>query len=83
MSYLLCNNQYSSYVIGSYCLIESVHLAAAHYSCCYMTLPLECAHIKPASKMVQLLLHDLMVLYDSTVLTQDNIQHLGKHLIVI
>ena len=65
------------------CLIQWVHLAAAHYPCCYTTLPLECAHIKPASKMVQLLLHDVMVLYDSTVLTQDDIQHLVKHLIVI
>ena len=65
------------------CLIEWVHLAAAHCPCCYTTLPLECAHIKPTSKMVQLLLHDVMVLYDSTVLTQDDIQHLGKHLIVI
>ena len=65
------------------CLIEWVHLAAAHFPCCYTTLPLECAHIKPASKMVQLLLHEVMVLYDSTVLIQDDIQHLGKHLIVI
>ena len=65
------------------CLIEWVHLAAAHYPWCYTTLPLECAHSKPASKMVQLLLHDVMVLYDSTVLTQDDIQHLVKHLIVI
>ena len=48
----------------------------AHCPCCYTTLPLECAHIKPASKMVQLLLHDVMVLYDSTVLIQDDIQHL-------
>ena len=44
------------------CLIEWVHLAAVHCPCCYTTLPLECAHIKPASKMVQLLLHDVMVL---------------------
>ena len=75
---LLCD-----WFVFATCLIEWVHLAAAHCPCCYTTLPLECAHIKPASKMVQLLLHDVMVLYDSTVLIQDDIQHLGKHLIVI
>ena len=47
------------------CLIEWVHLASAHCPCCYTTSPLECALIKPAPRMVQLLLHDVMVVCPS------------------
>ena len=43
------------------CLTEWIHLRGSFCPCCYDTSPLECTQLKPASRMVQLLLNDVMV----------------------
>ena len=43
------------------CLTEWIHLRGSFCPCCYDTSPLECTQLKPASRMVQLLLIDVMV----------------------
>eukprot|EP00731_Ephydatia_muelleri_P002438 Em0001g2438a len=43
------------------CLTEWIHLRGSLCPCCYDTSPLECTQLKPASRMVQLLLNDVMV----------------------
>ena len=43
------------------CLVEWIHLCAAHCSCCHSTAPLECKDVNPASSLIQQLLHDVMV----------------------
>ena len=43
------------------CLTEWIHLRGSFCPCCYDTSQLECTQLKPASRMVQLLLNDVMV----------------------
>ena len=45
------------------CLIEWIHLTATFCPCCHSTTPLDTKNVKPASRMVQLLLHDVMVCF--------------------
>lgn len=48
-------------LVCAHCLTEWIHLRGSVCPCCYNTIPLECTQLKPASIMVQLLLHDVMV----------------------
>ena len=49
-------------LVCALCLIEWIHLRGLHCPCCYSPTPLECTQINPASRMIQLLLNDVMVL---------------------
>ena len=63
------------------CLVEWIHLCAARCPCCHSTAPcLECKDVKPASSLIQQLLHDVMVVcgtYKSSVKAISYDSHCG------
>ena len=49
-------------LVCALCLVEWIHLRGSRCPCCFSPTPLECTQINPASRIIQLLLKDVMVL---------------------
>ena len=47
------------------CLIEWIHVTAARCPCCYSSARLECKLVNPAPKLIQQLLHNVIVWCES------------------
>ena len=49
-------------LVCTLCLVEWIHLRGSCCPCCYSPTPLECTQINPASRIILLLLNNVMVL---------------------